>query len=43
MNNLLKLENEESFKRIEIPHKIKIRNIITSPNDEQGFMNKEVA
>ncbi len=42
MKNLPKLENEESFKRIEIPHKIKVRNISTSPDAGQGFMNKEV-
>ena len=30
------------FKRIEIPHKIKIRNNGTSPNAGHGFMNKEM-
>ena len=42
LKNLPKLENEESFRRIEIPHKIKNRNISTSPDTRQGFIDKEV-
>ena len=42
LKKLPKIEDEESFRRVEIPHKIKIRNISTSPDAGQGFMDKEV-
>ena len=42
LKNLPKIEDEVSFKRNPIGHKIKSRNISTSPNKEPGFMDKEV-
>ena len=42
LKNLPKIEDEESFKRNQIGHKIKIRNISTSPNSGPGFIDKEV-
>ena len=41
LKNLPKIEDEESFKRKSIPHKIKTRNINTSPINSHPFMLKD--
>ena len=41
LKKLPKIEDEESFKRKSIPHKIKTRNVNTSPFTSHSFMQKE--